>query len=216
MIDHRLRHLKGQLLAPLAKPLRHVSPSTVSLLGLVTGLAAAAAAYLGAYWLALALWLVNRVLDGLDGEIARTHGASTDLGGLYDLVADFVVYSALLLAVAAQQDAYAVAAVLLAMFYVNAALWTVLSQLLERRAHATARAARTTAVAMPAGLIEGAETVVLYSLFLLLPGAFESLAWAAVVLMGVTIAQRLSWSQTALRPQPSVLDEVPTRGAQTS
>jgi hypothetical protein len=59
---------------------------------------------------------------------------------------------------------------LLGSFFVNAASWMYLSAVLERRgAGAAARGERTT-VTMPPGLIAGAETVVLYTLFLVFPG----------------------------------------------
>ena len=53
---------------------------------------AAAGIVVQAYWVALALILVNRLADGLDGAVAR-HGRLTDLGGYVDIVADFLVYA---------------------------------------------------------------------------------------------------------------------------
>jgi phosphatidylglycerophosphate synthase len=69
-----------------------------------------------AFWpLALALWLLNRALDGLDGAVARASGGGSDLGGLLDFLADFVVYGGFVVGVAiAEPDARVARTVLLA------------------------------------------------------------------------------------------------------
>ena len=59
------------------------------------GACVAVAAHL--WWLALVLWLVNRLFDGLAGATARASGA-TDLGGCLDIVADFSIYYGFVLA----------------------------------------------------------------------------------------------------------------------
>ena len=45
-----------------------------------------------AYGVALLLILLNRVMDGLDGAVAR-HAGATDFGGYLDIVCDFLFYS---------------------------------------------------------------------------------------------------------------------------
>ena len=44
--------------------------------------------------LAVTLLLLNRLLDGLDGAVARAAGG-TDLGGFLDITMDFLIYSAI-------------------------------------------------------------------------------------------------------------------------
>lgn len=67
---------------------RYALPSLVTALGLVAGLAGAALlpSLAGALLLVLSL-----LLDGCDGAIARRLGASTALGGRWDLIADSTV-----------------------------------------------------------------------------------------------------------------------------
>ena len=60
-------------------------------------------------------------------------------------------------------------AVLLATFYVNAVSWTYLSALLEKRSAGASRTGELTSIAMPPALVEGAETLVLFTLALLVP-----------------------------------------------
>ncbi|MEP6992640.1 MAG: CDP-alcohol phosphatidyltransferase family protein, partial [bacterium] len=137
MFDLILRPLKERALAPVTRAIgRRVSPMTVTLAGFVAGILAAVLVARGAYLPALTLWLVNRVLDGLDGSLARARGSQTDFGGYADIILDFVVYAAIPIAlvIASPSVSLALAAlVLLASFYVNGASWMYLAALLERR-----------------------------------------------------------------------------------
>lgn len=199
MLDSVLRPVKDRLLLPAARALGPaVPPWAVTLAGLAAGLAAAAALSAGAHGAGLALWLANRLLDGLDGVLARATGRESDWGGYLDLLADFAVYAAVPLGVAAgvahtEPRAFAAAGVLLAAFYVNAASWMLLSALLEKRARADQRRGQT-ALAMPAGLVEGTETIVFYSLFVLFPAHAVPLFAAMAVAVAVTAAQRVAWA----------------------
>lgn len=198
MVDKLLREPKEQLLGAFVRgPLRNVHPTAVTIIAAAVGLATAAAAWQGAYLIALGLWALNRVLDGLDGTLARLTGRQSDLGAYLDVLLDHVVYAAvpLGLAVAAgTPEAMLAYAVMLASFYVNAASWMYLAAILEKRQSGAAARGELTTVTMPAGLVEGAETVVLYTLFLLFPGALVPLYWLMAILVAVTVGQRLVWA----------------------
>ena len=203
MFDVLLRVLKDRLLEPLARLLGpRVAPNAVTVLALLVGLAAGAAAWRRAYGIALALWALNRLLDGLDGTLARVHGRQTDFGGYLDILLDFAVYTAVPTGLALGRPTLPVLAAglaLLGSFFVNAASWMYLSAVLERRgAGAAARGERTT-VTMPPGLIAGAETVVLYTLFLVFPGRLAELFGVMAALVYATVGQRLVWARRHLR-----------------
>lgn len=202
MIDKVLREPKEALLTPLVRgPLRHVHPTAVSVVAAGVGLAAGAAAWQEAYMLALALWGANRVLDGLDGTLARVTGRQSDLGAYLDIVLDHLVAAviALGLAVAAGTPAAFLAlALLLGAFYINGASWMYLAAILEKRSAGAARRGELTTVTMPSGLIEGAETVLFYTLFLLFPGALVPLFCLMAALVAVTTCQRLIWATRTL------------------
>lgn len=203
MIDRALRRHKEVALAPIARLVpRHVHPTAITVAAVVPGLGAAGAAAAGAPALALALWLANRVLDGLDGTLARRTGRQSDLGAYADILLDVVVYAAIPLGIAAGRDdpaAWAAAAALLATFYVNAIAWAYLSALLERRAAGAVAGGETTAVAMPAGLIEGAETVVLFAFALAIPDWSVALMWVMAAGVAVSVAQRAAMATRLLR-----------------
>jgi phosphatidylglycerophosphate synthase len=136
MIDLELRGIKDRLLNPLARAIgTAVHPTVLSLIGFAVGLGALAAAAIGLNIVALILWLVNRIIDGLDGAVARAAGKASDLGGYLDIALDFFIYAGfpLVLAIGGGAGAWPAAALLLASFYVNAALWMSASALLEKR-----------------------------------------------------------------------------------
>ncbi len=198
MIDKVLRSPKEQVLKPVARhPLRVIHPTAITLVAFGVGVAAAAAAWQQAYVLALGLWALNRILDGLDGTVARLHKKQSDLGGYLDIVLDIVVYALVPLALALSVDTrevYLALALLLGSFYINGASWMYLAALLEKRKHGAHKQGEMTTVTMPGGVIEGTETIIFYSLFLLFPGALVPLFGAMAVLVLITAAQRLVWS----------------------
>lgn len=229
MFDPLLRPVKERLIHPLARVLAgRVSPLTLTFAGAVLGLSAAGMILLDRMLAALILWLLSRLLDGLDWVVARVGDEQSDLGGYLDLLLDVLVYAVLPVSLAVRagfDDPRAVGAtlVLLALFYVNIVSWAVLSSILEKRRTAgalgpdgatapdgaTVRHGATapdgagprremTTVAMPSGLIEGTETLLFYTLFLLLPEWYPLLAFVMAGLTGVTIMQRVVWARNVL------------------
>lgn len=214
MFDQFLRALKDRLFTPLSRAIGpSVSPTTLSVLALAAGLGAAAAALARRDGVALALWVVNRFLDGLDGTHARVHGRSADFGGYLDIVFDFLVYAAVPLAIAVAdgtRDLALTCAVLMGAFFVNAASWMYLSAILERRDAGAATRGELTTVTMPPGLVAGAETVVFYALFLVFPGARRGLFLTMAALVSVNVVQRLWWARRALQAVPR--NQTPSAG----
>jgi phosphatidylglycerophosphate synthase len=203
MFDDYLRRLKDRWLTPLAQALgRGVTPMSVTLAALIAGVATAWAIAAGATTLALALWILNRLLDGLDGTLARVQGTQSDLGGYVDIVLDFVVYAIIPLAMVVEAGDLRLAVLgggLLAVFFVNAASWMYLAAILERRERGAAATGELTTVTMPPGIVAGAETFVLYAGLIALP------EWRAVgflvmgALVSVNVLQRFWWAWRELR-----------------
>jgi phosphatidylglycerophosphate synthase len=209
VVDRALRPLKTRLLAPLARPLARTSPATITAVGLVVGLGAAAAAAVGRFDVALVAWLLNRVLDGLDGDVARRAGRANTRGAYLDLMADLLVYAAVPLGLAAgavgaglaePAAAWGAAALAGAAFYVNLGSLAYLSSALASAPEAArARAAGSApGIHLPAGLIEGAETVVLFAVALALPALAPWTLGATAGLVLATAAQRVLWGARRL------------------
>jgi phosphatidylglycerophosphate synthase len=173
MIDIILRLPKERILEPLARgPLKQIHPNVLTIGACVVGIGAGLAAWQNVTGLALGLWYLNRLLDGLDGTVARVNKKQSDFGGYLDIVLDMVAYVAipLGLAFAANRlDVFIALSLLFASFYINSAAWMMLAANLEKRNLGAKARGELTTVTMPTAIVEGAEAVVIYSLFLLFP-----------------------------------------------
>ena len=200
MRDAALRAKKDEYMVPLAQSFfATVHPNVVSLMAMGVGLLAAAAVIQERYWLGLLLWLLNRILDGLDGVIARVHDKQSDFGGYLDLLFDFVIYLAIPIAfLSAAPTVFNLWAgiTLISVYVLNIISWTVLGALLEKR-HMQSPS-RLTSMEMPTGLIEGAETIAVYTLFFFFPAYIGYIFFIFAALVLVTAGQRVLWAARTL------------------
>jgi phosphatidylglycerophosphate synthase len=202
VVDRYLRPSKDVVLDSLSRRLPNVPPTAITLTAFAVGLAACVFSWQGHYGWGLGLWLLNRILDGLDGSIARQHTKQSDLGGYLDILLDFVIYALLPLALvlsAPSQTRLVALACLLASFYINAGSWMYLAAILEKRHTLQQQARELTSITMPRGLIEGAETILFYCLFLLFPQQLELLFTFMALLVTATAIQRVVWAVRQLR-----------------
>ena len=201
MVDHRLRKLKDRILTPLSSLLSRFSPNAVTTVGFVVGLGSLIPLYYGNNLLAFILWVLNRIIDGLDGLIARNTNTQSDFGGYYDILTDFVLYAMIPGVIALREQSAALSfmtILLLGVFYVNGASWMYLSGLLEKQ-KSRGDEEILTSLKMPSGLIEGAETIIFYSLFILFPSLLLYLMGLMALLTAIGIPQRLLFARKHLR-----------------
>ncbi|MCZ2838039.1 CDP-alcohol phosphatidyltransferase family protein [Modestobacter sp. VKM Ac-2985] len=207
MLDAAARRVLDRPLARVAGVLDRswVSPDRLTAAGLVLGLGSAAAAAATLWWPALALWLVSRLADGLDGPLARRRhaaGAPGDAGagGFFDITADFGVYGAgvlgVALGVAASGDPWEPFAAVLLAYYVNGAAFLAFSSLAER---AGRQLDDGRSLSFLGGLAEGTETIVVHALWLLLPAFAWQLAWVWAGVVGISAVHRMWAGHRALR-----------------
>jgi len=200
VLDSTLRPVKDRMLAPFARsPLARVHPNVISAVALASTLVAAAAASQGAVIVSIVLWLVGRLLDGLDGIAARTTGRESDVGGLIDFVFDTIGYAAIPLGLAFAIDdraGWIATAFVLASFYLNAVSLGYVAALLEKRGPAGPRA---TSAVLPRGLIEGTETIAIFTLALALSDAATVVWWVMAGAVTVTALERVRWAGRELR-----------------
>lgn len=191
MFDARLRPLIDPPLNAMGRWLagRRIGANLVTLAGLVIGLAGAAVIAVQYWALGLALILINRLLDGLDGAIARAHGP-TDLGGYLDIVADFAFYVAVPVAFGVADPANSLAAlVLVASFVLTGTSFLAFAVIAAKRGHETEAHGRKSFF-YSTGLAEGAETIVVFIAMCLWPSAFPLLACIYAGLCLLTVFQR--------------------------
>lgn len=207
MIDARLRRVTGPLFERAGARLHRVgvNASAVTGVGWLLGVGACVAAG-GRWWpLALGLWLANRLLDGLDGAVARAAGP-TGRGGFLDIVADFSVYGGFVAGVAVGVPSARLACVVLLLaYYTSGTAFLALSSLLERPpvGGSDGRSLR-----FVGGLAEGAETIAVYVAFCLWPAHAAVIAWVFAAAVGVTALQRVWFGSRILR-QPAAVEDPP-------
>lgn len=198
MFDASLRRAYGPMVDAAARSLHSAGVSAIAVTGtgLVLGLAAAGFAAAGWWWAALGSWLASRVVDGLDGAVARIDGA-TPRGGFVDLIADFSVYAAFVAGVAvALPEARLAAVVLLCTYYVSGAAFLAWSSLQPESAGRDAglEIVDDRSVRFVGGLAEGFETIVAYALVCLVPGQAAAVLWVFAVLVAFTAIQRIRFA----------------------
>ncbi len=168
-----------------------VTANAVSVTGLAVGLAAVPLLAFGHYGAALLVILLNRLLDGLDGAVAR-QGRPTALGGYLDIVCDMAFYAAVPLGFALARPENAVwAAVLLASFVCTCASFLGRAVLAAGRGERDPGKRGRKSFFHAAGLMEGTETILAFVLFCLLPGIFPWLAGMVAALCFWTAAARV-------------------------
>ena len=191
MIDQVIRPRLAPVLDRAARSLQAMglTPGLLTATGLGAGVAGCIAVACSNWGLALGLWLLNRTLDGLDGALAR-RGRSTELGGLLDFTADFVVYSGFVVGVAiAEPPSRLACVVLLATYLVNNVALLSFSSVIERLG---LQFGDERSLHLTTGLAEGTETIIVYILFCLIPSASATIAWSFAGLVGLTAVQRVT------------------------
>ena len=193
MFDTFLRPKIDPLLQMLAQQVARVgiSANTVTLVGFGLGCVSATLIIMDAPLWALALLLLSRLCDGLDGAVARLT-AKTDFGGYLDIVLDFAFYGLIPAAfIIADPVSNAIAGgVLLLTFYVNGASFLAFSVMAEKRGIGEgARGAKS--LLYTTGLAEATETIAVFVLFCLFPNWFSVIAWVFAAIVAWTTISRI-------------------------
>lgn len=171
---------------------RGVSANGLTLAGLAVGLLTVPLLAYERYDAALAAILVNRLLDGLDGAVAR-HRTPTAFGGYLDIVCDMAFYAAVPLGFALAESGNAIwAALLLASFVCTCASFLGRAVMAAKRGEPDGGERGAKSFFYAAGLIEGTETILAFVVFCLLPSLFPWLAGAFAALCLWTAVGRLA------------------------
>lgn len=195
MIDAKLLPLQRRLLRPMALGLVTfgVRADQVTITGFLVGIVALPLLASEQYIWALVFILLNRLLDGIDGEVARLTIA-TDRGAFLDIALDFVFYALIPLgfALANVTENALAAAVLLAAFVGTGSSFLAFSLMAEKR-KLHAQKFPSKGLYYLGGLTEGAETIAVFVAFCLWPNLFTPLAYGFAFACGLTTLSR--WLQ---------------------
>lgn len=196
MFDSKIRPLIDPPLNAAGRALARIglTANAITLLGLGFGLGAAYAITVQQFGWALALVVISRILDGLDGAVARAT-QKTAFGGYLDIVCDFIFYVSVPLAFGMVDPTNLLPAlVLVAAFTITGISFlafavTAAEQGAETSAHGEKGFFYSTGVA------EGGETIMFFLIMCLFPIYFATLAYVFTALCVVTVLQRtaLAW-----------------------
>ncbi|MDN5926012.1 MAG: CDP-alcohol phosphatidyltransferase family protein [Hyphomicrobiales bacterium] len=199
MFDRRLLPVQKRLLAPPASWLaaKDVPADAVSLLGFAIGLAVVPLLAGGHHIPALIVILANRILDGLDGALARIKGP-TDRGAFLDISLDFVFYALVPFGFAlADPAANALAAATLLLAFVGTGSSFLAFAAIAVRRGLSSVNYPTKGIYYLGGLTEGTETIAVFVAMCLWPALFPVLALGFAALCGVTTVTRWWWGWRA-------------------
>ncbi|MCJ1310474.1 hypothetical protein MMC25_004138 [Agyrium rufum] len=202
MFDIQLRVWKDRLTDPIASRLpSSLSPNLLTLISFLFGLASCVISVLGhARTIGVTFWIANRIFDCLDGSVARKRGQATELGGFLDLLGDFIIYSAIPIAIGlggyerdnvkheyiSQLGMWIGVAALEASFHINNFVLFYVAAVASKR-----QAGELTSVTMQPALIEGFESGVLFTAMFIWPEHLYQMSWLMAGLVFGGTGQRV-------------------------
>lgn len=154
-----------------------ISANQTTVVGFVIGCFALPALIAEQYWLALALIVLNRLCDGLDGALARIQGI-TDAGGFLDISLDFLFYSMIPFGfVLANPEQNAVAGAFLIFSFIGTGSSFLAFAIMAGKQGIDNPVYKNKSLYYMSGLTEGTETIGCFVLFCLLPQHFATIAY---------------------------------------
>ena len=200
MLDHRINKIIHPIMNGLANHIpRQISANTITLAGFAIGVMVVPLLWLKLYSAALAVILVNRFFDGIDGAVARKNG-TTNLGGYLDITCDFIFYSVVIMgfALAAPENNGLAAAFLIFSFIGTGSSFLAFAAAAEKQG-ISSDSHGLKAFYFLGGLTEGTETILFFIILCMYPECFPILAVVFGSICWITVLGRFGSAFTLLR-----------------
>ncbi len=200
MLDHRINKIIHPIMNGLANHIpRQISANTITLAGFAVGTMVVPLLWFKMYSTAMAVILVNRFFDGLDGAIARKYGP-TNLGGYLDITCDFIFYSVVIMgfALAAPENNGLAAAFLIFSFIGTGSSFLAFTVAAEKQG-ISSDAHGLKSLYYLGGLTEGTETILFFVIICMYPESFPLLAVLFGSICWITVLGRFGSAFTLLR-----------------
>lgn len=200
MFDEPFRARFGSWARPVAPPLVRlgITPNHITVGTFVVAAAAATFIALDWRWVGLALWLVSRIGDGLDGVLARHIGHPTAFGGYLDITLDMAAYAAMVIGFASAHPELTLPWLAVLAGYV-VVITTTLGLSDAARASGLPMTGTDRTFQFTPALTEAGETTVMYLLWVVFPAQLHWLVWLWIIALGVTCIQRTVLAARLLR-----------------
>lgn len=168
-----------------------ISANQVTVAGFVIGALALPALAFEQYTLALVCIMINRVMDGLDGALARIQGI-TDAGGFLDISLDFLFYSMVPFGfVLANPEMNAVAGAFLIFSFVGTGSSFLAFAIMASKQGIDDPVYSNKSLYYMTGLTEGSETILCFMLMCIFPATFVTIAFVFGAMCWFTTGSRI-------------------------
>ena len=200
MIDNAFRAWVPRFAGPPIRVYQRLgwSPNHVTWLGFAIALGATVAVATEHPRWAFGLWWLSRLADATDGVYARATGQESDFGAYLDILLDMAAYGVMVLGFAWAWPEYALQWQAMLFFYVLCIASALALGMQEAKRDLPPRDDR--GLRLGAGLAEGGETGIAYSVFLLAPAALPVTTWVWVIVLAVTVVARTILAARLLAP----------------
>lgn len=199
MIDNRFRAVLPPMVDFLLRAFRKwkLTPNHITWCGFILAIVAAYLVFRGHFVFAILIWWLSRLLDACDGIYARKFGLCSKFGAYIDIQLDMAAYSLMVFAFYAQFPLFAWQWFLMIFCYV-----LCVTGALSLGAFALEQGDRDDSgrgLQLAAGLAEGGETGIMYTIFLLWPQWLSVTTWIWIFILTVTIVARFILAKRILR-----------------
>ena len=192
MLDEKLNIFFRPILKKFASILLnyHFLPNQITLFSFTLGLICFILLSLGMIYTALLFFLLNRFFDGVDGALARLK-EPTDLGGFYDIISDFLIYSLLPFGfILFDNNNFLSMSLLLSSFIGTCSTFLTTAWLFEKRKIKIEQLSKKSFF-YSEGIIEGTETIVFFILMFVFFEIASFIAWIFALLCFLTTVIRV-------------------------
>jgi phosphatidylglycerophosphate synthase len=204
MLDKFITPVIKPLLTPVVMLMdkRGITPDQLTVVGFLVGLLAVPLLAFGLWYGALAAIVLNRILDGLDGALARYSNQSSSAGGFLDITLDFLFYAAIPLGfILANPEQNAIAGSLLLAAFIGTGSSFLAFAIAAEKFKLEKPQFKYKSFYYLNGLTEGTETIALFIAFCIWPQHFAIMASIFAVACGVTIFTRIHGGYHTLKQQ---------------
>ena len=199
MFDNEVNKILKPYLEKPAKLIVNLNfnANQITFVGLIFGIFCFYFIVSGEFFLALIFFTLNRLFDGLDGYVARQTKV-TDLGGFYDIVFDFIIYSLVPLGFILNDPSNSFAFSFLLSSFIGTCATFLASALIIQKNKDKLKLYHHKSFFYSRGVAEGLETIICFVLMFLFPNKAFVFAWGFGLLCWITVIARILYIKTIL------------------
>jgi len=204
MLDKFITPVIKPLLTPVVMLMhkRGITPDQLTVVGFLIGLLAVPLLAFELWYGALTAIVLNRILDGLDGALARYSNKSSSAGGFLDITLDFLFYAAIPLGfILANPEKNAIAGSLLLAAFIGTGSSFLAFAIAAEKFKLEKPQFKYKSFYYLNGLTEGTETIALFIAFCIWPQHFAVMASIFAIACGITIFTRIHGGYHTLKQQ---------------